>query len=325
MAKSKNTNKHVEDDDFQKFLMILPRDVRETMQALGIDSYDKMLSTAAILGLNDENVMDRLSQSLASYNDNLEDEDDDDYDEDDDTADYMDDEEEDEDDYLDMYRLPKQLIIPEEKAYEFHIRIKLNNAPVPVWREIKVPSNITIAFLSFILLDVMGWENCHLHLFRSGDVIYKRAACIRQDKAMGYFFSNRNVILPSEDYSISELFVKEKARIKFEYDFGDSWEHDVWLKGVRSYESDEKPRLILHKGVGSCPPEDCGGVWGYADLLHIKDKKRKTEEEKDRLKWYFIDKNFDPNAFEVDEIQYYLDDMWESLEEDGKLPLSSHE
>ena len=76
----------------------------------------------------------------------------------------------------------------------------------------------------------------------------------------------------------------------FEYDFGDGWEHDVWVKGIRQYEEGEPSKLLFVKGKGVCPPENCGGVEGYAYLLDLYQKKRKTAEEKAHLEFFGMKK-----------------------------------
>ncbi|MBE6319147.1 MAG: plasmid pRiA4b ORF-3 family protein [Bacteroidales bacterium] len=117
--------------------------------------------------------------------------------------------------------------------------------------------------------------------------------------------------LDANKYPISFLLREKKDRIKYEYDFGDGWEHEVWLKGIREYEPSEQPCLKVVKGVGECPPEDCGGVWGYAELLEILKKKRKSKDDKERLEWYCMDLDYDPDEFDIEYHQDLLDDIWE--------------
>lgn len=326
MAKKKNIAKQGGMDvGFKVFRNNLPDEIQNMLDSLGVSSFEDLEGLAVMMGID----MDKLSKFSQEHgmdkNPTMEDVAfDDDHPlagisrnfshffqegDDDDAYDAY-------DDALDPFEFPEKPVIEGEKACEFHLRIKLNNAPVPVWREIKVPSNISIEFFSWVICSAMGWYNEHLHQFRLKDKVYKNKACIREDQKYAPLGYSRIRTLATEDYPISELFKEEKVRIKYEYDFGDSWEHDIWLKGVRDYEDGESPKLLCHKGVGACPPEDCGGVWGYADLLYIFEKKRKTAEEKERLRWYDIGKNFDPNEFYPEDVQPYLDDLWESVIED---------
>ena len=82
---------------------------------------------------------------------------------------------------------------------------------------------------------------------------------------------------------------------------------------MRDYEEGEQPKARLLKGKGACPPEDCGGVWGYANLLELAAKKRKSADEKERLEWYGIDQHFDPNFFDQEEEEYFIEEVWEDL------------
>ena len=71
--------------------------------------------------------------------------------------------------------------------------------------------------------------------------------------------------------------------------------------GVDEYNKGEKPSITFVTGHGECPPEDCGGVWGYADLLKLTQKKKLTADERERLEWYQMDKEseFDPDYCDI--------------------------
>lgn len=215
------------------------------------------------------------------------------------------------------HRLPDNFFLNVGDVREYHLRIKLTGSPVSVWRELKVPSNISLELLSRFLLHAMGWEDVHLHQFRQGNTFYKSRADIEDanDLFGGFFHHANRRIYDANDCALFEVLKKKGDRMMFEYDFGDSWQHDVWVKGIREYEPDEEPVVSLVKGAGACPPEDCGGVWGYADLLEIRAKARKTKEEKERLKWFGIDdKRFDPEEYDLEYEQDILDDYWEFIQ-----------
>ena len=227
-----------------------------------------------------------------------------------DEGDYYDEDEEDEsllDDY-DPFALPESPFIGDE-AKEYHIRIKLNNAPVPIWRELKLPSNLSLEAFSFIINEAMGWDGTHLHHFINKNVYYKSTTELYDIKEMG-IFPIRIQYCDTNNFAISHLLREKGDRIKYEYDFGDSWLHDVWLKGVREYEPNEARTLTFVKGEGACPPDDCGGVWGYQELLELNQKKRKTADEKEMLNWNGIDKKFDPNDCNPERIEDYLEGLW---------------
>ncbi len=193
-----------------------------------------------------------------------------------------------EEDYMYGLKLPKRKFIGTSKC-EYHIRIKLNDSPVKIWRELVVPSNITLELLAFVLIDAMGWAHEHLYQFRGkNDVFYMNSHEIKEHKNSFFGFLSRVQYVNTETTSLGMVLQPKGGRIKFEYDMGDSWTHDVWVKNARDYAKDEEPVIKLLKAEGACPPENCGGVWGYAELLELNNKKRKTAEDKERLEWYGI-------------------------------------
>ena len=214
-----------------------------------------------------------------------------------------------EDNMLDRwYELPEGLLLDGD-CLEYHLRVKLNNAPVPVWREMLVPSNVSLELLARLIIEAMGWENSHLHQFRKGDVFYKSTEDLQEAQRFAGFGLPR-MMHDANKFSLGNVLKGKGDRIKFEYDFGDSWEHEVWVKGIREYDDDEEPEAVVLNGKGACPPEDCGGVWGYGDLLDILQKKRKTKEEKERLAWYGIDRHYDPNFFGQEMAQEAVEEYW---------------
>lgn len=152
------------------------------------------------------------------------------------------------------------MTLPRRDVKEYHVRIKLNNINLKIWREVKVPSNITLQALAELLLEMMGWMMEHLYQFRFKGVCYCSKEQIEDSMFPLYDKDFSNITL-------SDLLREKGVRMKLEYDYGDSWEHDVWVKGIREYDKGEKPSITFVNGHGECPPEDCGGVWGYADLL----------------------------------------------------------
>lgn len=239
--------------------------------------------------------------------------------EDDDEEDFDDDEENngfDDEDYLLGLKLPKQKFIGKPKR-EFHIRIKLNNAPVNIWRELVVPSNITLELLAFVILDAMGWKHEHLYQFigkNNTNYINSREMKEQANSFMG--FMSRVQYQNSEKTSLEMVLQPHGERMKFEYDYGDSWTHDLWVKGARDYAPGEEPVIKLLKVHGACPPEDSGGVWGYADLLELNKKKRKSSEDKERLDWYDIPKDYDPEACDLEWLQEDVEALWLEIKDE---------
>ena len=201
------------------------------------------------------------------------------------------------------------MVLPRRDVKEYHVRIKLNNIDLKIWREVKVPSNITLPALAELLLEVMGWMMEHMYQFRFKGEYY----CSKEQIKDSLFPSN------DKDFAkvaLSDLLTEKGVRMKLEYDYGDSWEHDVWVKGIREYDKGEKPSITFVNGHGECPSEDCGGVWGYADLLKLTKKKKPTAEERENLEWYQMDEEseFDPEYCDIEFFKEVAEDYNDALQ-----------
>ena len=304
MAKKNNTP-NLNDKDFHDYLegvfqeakgMMSPNELR-IMKENGIDEMDAFIDSLSDMGIDKETLMQALTEE-ASHGDGGFGKD---------IPDPM----AAESDWYDSYESSITKVFHDTKPQEFHLRIKLNDAPVKIWREFKVPSNLSLEALAFLLENVMGWDGSHLHEFRRKDTFYKSPADIDYSEDLG--FPKRYFEYDANDFHLGNVFHEKGDRILFEYDFGDSWKHDVWLKGIREYEPDETPKFVLVKGEGMCPPDDCGGVWGYEDMLAVVAKKRKTKDEKEMLEWYAIDAGFDPHYYDFEDETVFMQDVWEEL------------
>lgn len=190
--------------------------------------------------------------------------------------------------------------LPRPNVHKYTLRVTLKGIEPKIYRKFNVPSNITLRHLSELILELMGWTNEHLNQFRKGNDYY--APAYQREGEDDFFMGwGRARNYNQEEYTISDILSEKSKSIEWEYDFGDSWCHEVRLSSIGDYEEDE-PLVSFVKGERDCPPEDCGGIWGYRDLLVIYDKKkshkRLTSEEKEQLEWYFMDKDFDPDAFD---------------------------
>ena len=140
----------------------------------------------------------------------------------------------------------------------YQIKVTLKHSKPPIWRRTQVPGDVNLGRLHRILQVVMGWEDYHLHQFIVGDDYYGE---------------------PHPDYevwgpemrdegraSLAQIAPGEKAKFLYEYDFGDGWEHELLVEKILPPEPGvDYPRCL--KGKRACPPEDVGGVWGYANFL----------------------------------------------------------
>ncbi len=175
-----------------------------------------------------------------------------------------------------------------KKVYQLKITLVESNPEI--YRKIIVNPDVLLVDLHRIIQTTMGWTNSHLHQFSDGNYDYApkefEVECSKNSRTV----------------KLNKLLKKEKERIIYEYDFGDGWVHEIILEKI--FEEDEKnqvPRCI--EGKRNCPPEDCGGIWGYEDLLNvISDKKH--EDYKDMMRW--LGGKFDPEEFNINAINKEL-------------------
>ena len=178
------------------------------------------------------------------------------------------------------------------QVYQF--KVTLMNTRPPVWRRIQVPGNFTFWDLHVAIQDSMGWLDCHLHEFKITDPVSGWNKSIGVPGEDGLYGVD---MLPGWKHKISTWFTTGHARAKYMYDFGDSWKHDVLLEKIGPRQEGVRYPLCL-AGKMACPPENCGGVRGYADIC-----KGKKEFQCD-----FED--YDPAYFDPKEVEFEDSKAW---------------
>lgn len=172
-----------------------------------------------------------------------------------------------------------------ERLYQF--KITLNETKPPIWRRIQV-KNCTLDKLHEHIQTAMGWTNSHLHQFEIDKERYGDPELL--DDGFADFECIDSTVI-----KIGDIVPKDGVRFRFqyEYDFGDGWQHAVLFEGCsRAVPGGRYPLCV--EGERACPPEDVGGVWGYAEYLEaIADPEHERHEE--MLEW--IDP-LDPDEFD---------------------------
>ena len=180
----------------------------------------------------------------------------------------------------------------------WQFKVTLQEISPPIWRRILVPQDYSFWDLHVAIQDAMGWLDYHLHLF----TIRRKHA--HSEALIGIpnddFFDEGPEFLPGWDIPMSAYFNDLGVAAKYEYDFGDSWHHEVLLEGylVRK-KGEEYPQCI--SGARACPPEDCGGVPGYYRLLEIIGDPT-HEEHEDMNTW--LGGSYDPEAFDPQKVKF---------------------
>jgi hypothetical protein len=170
------------------------------------------------------------------------------------------------------------------------LKITLDHIKPAVLRRIEVPCDIRLDRLHLTIQAAMGWTNSHLYELRCGDVGWSTP--YPDGDWTGDFIDARKARLGDvlEDIGSKKLV--------YLYDFGDGWEHTVRVERL----ADAEPGILYPRLIevsGRCPPEDCGGPWGYAELLDAI-KHPKHERHKELTEW--VGDAFDPDADDRDSL-----------------------
>lgn len=177
-------------------------------------------------------------------------------------------------------------------------RVSLLDIKPDIWREIEVPATYSFWDLHVAVQDAMGWLDCHLHMFRVPDPETGEIGEIGIPDEDG--FLDGPPTSPGWEIAIADYFIKPGDQASYEYDFGDGWEHQVSLERISESKKGMKYPKCLN-GKRACPPEDCGGVWGYEQLLGIISNPE-HEEHETMMEW--LGGEFDPENFDAESVVF---------------------
>lgn len=184
----------------------------------------------------------------------------------------------------------------------YQLKITLSGTKPPVWRRIKIDGQGTFGDLHEVIQGVMGWEHAHLFEFENDD--FHITSGMYEDN-----FSEMDDEggIDMEEITIEEVLKKKGSQIKYTYDFGDSWEHQILVEEIEKDNGVLLHGIICLAGERNCPPEDCGGPWGYLDMLEaLADPKHPNYE--DITEW--LGEDFDPEHFDLNATNQLLADAF---------------
>ncbi len=236
------------------------------------------------------------------------------------------------------------------------LKVILSNIRPKIWRRFQIKDSTTFEELHEIIQDVMGWEDYHLYEFKVDDKIISASedgggfnvaeAALDKltkspefqnmlskqdlDKQTSLDVNKVNKILEKagKERKTQEIcvmtpikdFVSEGQTFSYRYDFGDNWQHDIIVEKILDENEADKKIPVCIDGERACPPEDCGGIWGYEELLQTRKDKNHQDYEERIIEW--LGEDFDPEEFNVEEVNKLLwgidIDEEEYSEEDGK-------
>ncbi len=177
----------------------------------------------------------------------------------------------------------------------YQLKVALKHIKPPIWRRVQV-KDCTLASLHDLIQDVMGWEDYHLHVFEIGGEQYGDPLQWQDDFGGDPEVGNEGKV------KVRQLAARGVKAFGYVYDMGDNWEHTIQIEKVLEAEAGVRyPRCIA--GKRACPPEDCGGPWGYGDFLEAIQNPAHPRH-KELLEW--VGDEFDPEAFDIDAVNEEL-------------------
>jgi len=162
----------------------------------------------------------------------------------------------------------------------YQLKVQLKGIKPPIWRRLLIRNSMSLAELHHVIQIAMGWEDAHIHQF------VKEGSYYGLSEDMQYEL----------DYRVSQLLRHEQDSLLYEYDFGDGWQHDVILEKILAFKPDQSLPICI-AGNRACPPEDIGGIPGYAMCLQaLADPDNPANEEY----LEFVVEDFLPESFCLD-------------------------
>ena len=173
----------------------------------------------------------------------------------------------------------------------YQLKITLKDIKPPIWRRVQVEGSTKLSELHLMIQSAMGWYNCHLHQFSVEGMDYG-------EPHPDYGFDMQD----EKKVKLSSVIKSEKEKFFYIYDFGDSWEHSILVEKILPLDPKVSYPLCI-KAKRACPPEDCGGAWGYIEFLEAIKNPTHPEHES-FLEW--VEGSFDSEFCDLQEINQRL-------------------
>jgi len=180
---------------------------------------------------------------------------------------------------------------------QLQLKVTLLDIQPAIWRRLLVPAAIKLPKLHTVLQLAFGWTNSHLHSFRLEDDTYE---AIYPDD-WGQDISGPGQRHDEKKFRLCDLLHAPGDWLIYEYDFGDSWQHEVVVEKILP--TAETRSASCHAGARAGPPEDCGGVPGYENLIEAMANPKHPERE-ELLEW--LGEPFNPEAFSIPNVNRTL-------------------
>jgi len=162
------------------------------------------------------------------------------------------------------------------------VKVTLRGIKPPIWRRLLLPGTLTLGDVHDAIQVAMGWHDCHLHAFDIDGRQYGDRLAVDD-------------VADERRLTLNGVLKSGVARFGYTYDFGDNWEHTVVIEKALPAEA-EKTYPACIAGKRNCPPEDCGGAWGYHEMIEIIANPAHPEHA-ERIDW--LGEEFDPEDFSL--------------------------
>jgi hypothetical protein len=186
-------------------------------------------------------------------------------------------------------RLPAKRKRTDGPVPVYQIKVGLRGAKPPIWRRLEMPADISLARLHTVIQVAFGWDDSHLHVFETP---YGRFGTA--DPELGS--------RAEAPVTLEQVAPAVGRKLSYTYDFGDDWVHDIVVEKVLD-RGGRSAAVRCTGGRRAAPPEDCGGIWGYAELVEVL-RDPGHPEHAERLEWMGLDDaaDFEPSRFDADAV-----------------------
>ncbi len=190
------------------------------------------------------------------------------------------------------------------KVIYYQLKIVLDRIQPKIWRRIIIGENTSLYELHHIIQISFGWSNYHLYLFKQNRILWGNKSLWDDDDPAFELNSDKKI-------KIKDILQDKTQSLQYQYDMGDSWSHNIKLEKII-----EKDNLILVpvclEGERNCPPEDCGGVGGYYNLIETLSRPN-SREYKELVEW--LGYLYDPELIELEQINHTLKNLKKYIKE----------
>lgn len=177
------------------------------------------------------------------------------------------------------------------------MRIELEDIQPTIWRSVILPRSATLGWVHAVIKVAMGWTNSHLHQFSLGDVIISDPSFNLNE------FEGDPPVTDEKTVTIEEVTKAKTPVLVYEYDFGDSWNHILTFEPLAKGQYPAERLAVCVGGGRACPPEDCGSIPGYENLLEAL-RNNKHPEHRAMKQW--LGRPYDPEAFSIEKANRFL-------------------